>query len=76
MSCDRHICHSTFLVSDVAVGKTSLSHRYVTDAFLLNSESTVRIAFQSKNITFRDADGNDEVRRSQAEAEDAARRMA
>ena len=47
------------LLGDVAVGKSSLSHRFVCDAFLVNSESTVRIAFQSKNLSFEDAAGNE-----------------
>jgi Rab family protein len=49
------------LLGDVAVGKTSLSHRFVTGNFLSNSESTVRIAFQSKNLSFKDAETGEEV---------------
>ena len=43
------------LLGSISVGKTSLSHRFVTDEFLLNSESTVRIAFQSKKIVLEAA---------------------
>lgn len=49
------------LLGDICVGKTSLSHRFVENSFVPNVESTVRIAFQSKNLTFQEEDGKTEV---------------
>lgn len=38
------------LLGDIYVGKTSISNRFVQETFIPNVESTVRIAFQSKNV--------------------------